>query len=108
MSKDQDLYREINSEHSKTVDPSLQNESQEITQTRVEITEDVAHKQEADGETGIYLKDKKIGRIKSQGQQHMYEMAEGFELENEKIFKKEKTVQQQPKAYVEGCDMGWC
>ncbi|MDQ0257610.1 hypothetical protein J2S74_005072 [Evansella vedderi] len=111
MAKDQDFYDNMGDDvDHPTVDQSLVNDAaNHQPKARIEITEQVDHRQEENGETGLYLDKKKIGKLKSQGQQHIYEMAEGFELDNEKIYKKQpQTNKQQPKSYVEGCDMGWC
>lgn len=111
MAKDQDFYDNMgdNPAHP-SVDPALVSDSaNHQPKARLDVTEEVEHRPEGQGETGLYLDKKKIGKLKSQGQQHIYEMAEGFELDNEKIYKKkEQTNKQQPKSYVEGCDMGWC
>ncbi|WP_049786655.1 DUF2553 family protein [Evansella cellulosilytica] len=77
------------------------------SEVRVDVTDKVEHKKESNGETALYLNKEKIGEIKNNGQEHLYEMAEGFDLDEEKIYKKEKKPQQ-PQSYVEGCDMGWC
>ena len=79
--------------------------------SRVEITEQVIRQNESHGSAGIYLEGKKIGHLPGGDQQFLYEMAEGFEFDKNKVYKKKVNAEQNkehPQSYVDGCDMGWC
>ncbi|WP_096190087.1 DUF2553 family protein [Evansella halocellulosilytica] len=92
-----------------TVDESLVNDAtKHESKSRIEVTDQVKRQEEESGETNFYLGDEKIGKMKQAGQTYQYEMAEGFEFDNEKFYKKDAKKQPQPQSYVEGCDMGWC
>ncbi|MBU9722179.1 MULTISPECIES: DUF2553 family protein [Bacillaceae] len=96
------------------VDPAAMNlASEHEPKSHIDITDQVAQKEENSGETVLYHNNEKIGKFKHHGHKYEYEMAEGFEIDNNKIYKnlgqKGKAKQpEQPKSYVEGCDMGWC
>ncbi|MBU9712975.1 DUF2553 family protein [Evansella tamaricis] len=115
MINNEDFYDDMgdNPKHP-TVDPSLVSDSSKHQpKSHIEITEQVDQKEEGNGETTLYHNNEKIGKFKHHGHKYEYEMAEGFEIENNKIFKNQDQVQrkkqpEQPNSYVEGCDMGWC
>ncbi|UCZ52573.1 DUF2553 family protein [Bacillus shivajii] len=63
-----------------------------------------------DGEKCVCESDLKKGESKRESQNHdyQYEFGEEFELDKTKFNKDGERKIQQPKSYVEGCDMGWC
>lgn len=58
----------------------------------------------------LFFKDEKIGTISiSPDEQRNLELHQDYVMENGKIFKNmEHLLADHPKAYVEGCDLGWC
>jgi hypothetical protein len=73
---------------------------------KIDITQKVHGK--IDGENmSLYLDKDKIGQIVFTNQGNLYEMAEGFEFEKDKIFKQDKKPKYTEK-YVDDCDLGWC
>jgi hypothetical protein len=72
-----------------------------------DITPKVAGKFEQ-GEMNLYLDKTKIGKITMTNQGNLYEMSEGFEFDSNKVYRKQTQDPTEVKAYVEGCDMGWC
>jgi hypothetical protein len=61
------------------------------------------------GSMSLYLDQDQIGQIHFTNQGNMYEMADGFEFESEKIFKRDKQPEiTNPSKYVDECDKGWC
>ncbi len=74
---------------------------------KIDITNKVQAKLEEGNKMNLFLDEKKVGQIIMTNQGNHYEMAEGFEFTNDKIYKNEKEIEY-TKNYVEGCDMGWC
>ncbi|MCM3032574.1 MULTISPECIES: DUF2553 family protein [Bacillaceae] len=58
----------------------------------------------------LFFRDEKIGTISiSPDEQRKLELHQDYVMENGKIFKYMEHLQGgHPKAYVEGCDLGWC
>ncbi|MBB5173511.1 DUF2553 family protein [Texcoconibacillus texcoconensis] len=52
-------------------------------------------------------KEQKVDNIEVTNEEKMYEMAEEFEVDGEKVEGKQAR-REHPKSYVDGCDMGWC
>ncbi|OIJ18864.1 hypothetical protein BKP45_15145 [Anaerobacillus alkalidiazotrophicus] len=75
---------------------------------KFDITNKVHAKLETGSKLNLYLDEKKIGHITLTNQGNHYEMAEGFLLENDKIYKNENNDIEYTKQYVDDCDMGWC
>ncbi|UOE93691.1 YusG family protein [Alkalihalobacillus sp. LMS39] len=86
----------------------MMNENQSQNEPlKVEVTAKVEGKFE-NGCMNLYMDDSRIGKIKETNEGTKYEMARGFEFDNNKIFRYEEGVSKNPDKYVEGCDMGWC
>ncbi|WNF36470.1 YusG family protein [Bacillaceae bacterium IKA-2] len=75
---------------------------------KTDITAKVQAKFDEASKMSLFLDEKKVGQIIMTNQGNSYEMAEGFEFENDKIFKKDDDRINYPEKYVENCDMGWC
>lgn len=75
---------------------------------KVDITSKVKAKFENANKMDLFLDEEKVGQIIMTNQGNQYEMAEGFEFDNEKFYKKENDQIEYTKQYVEGCDKGWC
>ncbi|MFC7370917.1 YusG family protein [Fictibacillus iocasae] len=75
---------------------------------RADVTSRVYGKLDG-GYMSLFMDKESIGRIKFTNQGNHYEMAEGFEFENEKFYKKvPKSDQKVTDHFVDGCDKGWC
>ncbi len=55
----------------------------------------------------LYLNKEKIGRILFSDQGNRYELSDGYEFDQDKIYHYEQVLEQKAK-YVEDCDLGWC
>jgi hypothetical protein len=79
-----------------------------MKENRRDVTAKVFGKMKG-GSMSLYLDQDKIGQIHFTNQGNMYEMAEGFEIDQDKIFKREMAAKEpQPKKYVDDCGKGWC
>ncbi|WP_078594544.1 DUF2553 family protein [Evansella clarkii] len=111
---DNEQYFNTSAENGQTVTRHIVDDiRRNRAKSREEITQQVTRQNEKDGATGLYLGGQKIGHMPGGDQQHLFEMAEGFEFDKDKIYKKKTDAAaaknpDQPQAYVEGCDMGWC
>ncbi|WP_096436769.1 DUF2553 family protein [Alteribacter populi] len=76
--------------------------------SRIDVTDRINAKLDAEGFITLYLDNKKVGRLRLDQQDTLYEIGEEFEFDHNKVFKKNTPQVNQPKSYVEGCDMGWC
>ncbi|MDN4525571.1 YusG family protein [Fictibacillus fluitans] len=75
--------------------------------TKSDITTNVYGKMDS-GYMSLFHDNQKIGRVVFSDQGNQYEMAEGFEFDADKIYKKNDSAKEYPKSYVQGCDEGWC
>lgn len=75
---------------------------------KTDITASVQAKFEEGSKMSLFLDEKKVGQIIMTNQGNNYEMAKGFEFENDKIYKQADETINYPKKYVDDCDMGWC
>ncbi|WNB92903.1 YusG family protein [Bacillus sp. NEB1478] len=79
-----------------------------MNKNKIDVTSRVFGKMKG-GSMSLYLEKDKIGQIHFTNQGNMYEMAEGFEVDQEKIYKSEKPAEiPNPSKYVDECDKGWC
>ncbi|BAB07202.1 YusG family protein [Halalkalibacterium halodurans] len=78
-----------------------------MDQMKVDVTNKVHGKLE-NGHLNLYIDRAKIGRIIETNAGLQYEMAEGFDFRDDKVFQYENPAPNQVKSYVEGCDQGWC
>jgi Protein of unknown function (DUF2553) len=61
------------------------------------------------GSMSLYLDKDVIGQIRFTNQGNLYEMAEGFEFDSDKIYKREEPAETPDSSkYVDECDKGWC
>ena len=75
---------------------------------KIDVTSKVQGKLEDGSKMSLFLDEKKVGQIILTNQGNHYEMAEGFEFKENKIYKNENDQIEYTKKYVEDCDMGWC
>lgn len=76
---------------------------------KIDVTEEVKGKlAKSTNKMDLFLDDQKVGQLIMTNQGNHYEMAEGFEFDNDKIYKQEKDQIEYTKKYVDDCDMGWC
>lgn len=75
---------------------------------KIDVTTKVQGKLEEGSRMSLFLDERKVGQIILTNQGNHYEMAEGFEFSNDKIYKHENDTTEYTKKYVEDCDMGWC
>jgi hypothetical protein len=63
-----------------------------------------------EGKIELYMKEELIGKVSIIPEKHgKLELIQGFTEEDGKIFRLIEHLQDDhPKAYVEGCDLGWC
>ena len=63
-----------------------------------------------EGKIELYMEEELIGRVSiTLEKQGKLELIQGFTEEDGKIFRVIEHLQDDhPKAYVEGCDLGWC
>ncbi|SDZ64145.1 hypothetical protein SAMN05421736_1248 [Evansella caseinilytica] len=97
--KDADFYDNMGDDvDHPSVDPELVNDSsRHRPKSGIELADDTG------GEQGKgSASDEKKQQLRKQAEAHQYEMAEEFDVDSE------TSAQKHPKAYVEGCDMGWC
>jgi hypothetical protein len=78
-----------------------------MEQNRRDVTSRVFGKMKG-GKMSLYLDKDQIGQIRFTNQGNMYEMAEGFEFDQDKIYKREQQETPAPSKYVDECDKGWC
>jgi hypothetical protein len=79
-----------------------------MTQDKRDVTSRVFGKMK-NGSMSLYLEKNQIGQIHFTNQGNMYEMAEGFEYNQDKIYQHEKQTEiTDPSKYVDECDKGWC
>ncbi len=75
--------------------------------SKSDITSKVYGKMDT-GYMSLFHDNQKIGRVIFSDQGNQYEMAEGFEFDADKIYKKDNSSAEFPQSYVQGCDEGWC
>ncbi|WP_226655664.1 YusG family protein [Pseudalkalibacillus hwajinpoensis] len=73
---------------------------------RIDITNKVYGKFDQKA-MNLFLNKEKIGRILFSDQGNRYELSEGYEFVQDKIYHYEQALEQNAK-YVEDCDLGWC
>ena len=79
-----------------------------MNQDRRDVTSRVFGKMKG-GSMSLYLDKDEIGQIRFTNQGNLYEMAEGFEFDADKIYKRDKSAEiPNPSKYVDECDKGWC
>ncbi|MBP3949929.1 YusG family protein [Bacillus suaedae] len=74
---------------------------------RVDVTSQVKGRYE-DGALSLYMGDAKVGKVIETNQGLQHEMAEGFEFDQDKIFRFQQEDPNQVKSYVDSCEEGWC
>ncbi|TWI60074.1 YusG family protein [Halalkalibacter nanhaiisediminis] len=74
---------------------------------RVDVTSRVKGMYE-NGEMNLYMGEAKVGKVIETNQGLQHEMAEGFEFEEDKIFRYEHDQPSKVKSYVDSCEEGWC
>lgn len=73
---------------------------------RLDVTERVYGKLD-NGDMNLYLDKQQIGRMVSTPQGYLYEMADGFDFDQNKIYEN-VDPKAKDKKYVDDCDLGWC
>ena len=74
---------------------------------KVDVTSKVEGRLEHDG-MNLYMDNAVIGKITMSEHGNQYEMAKGYEFNQNKVFRYENEHPEEEDHYVEGCDMGWC
>ncbi|GAE30276.1 YusG family protein [Alkalihalobacillus hemicellulosilyticus] len=74
---------------------------------KVDVTSQVKGKYEG-GKLSLYMGEAKIGQVIETNQGLQHEMAEGFEFDEDKIYRYENKQRNDVQSYVENCDEGWC
>ncbi|WLD92728.1 YusG family protein [Alkalihalobacillus sp. AL-G] len=75
--------------------------------SRTDVTSKVYGKMDQ-GSMSLYLNKDKIGKIVFTNQGNLYEMSEGFEFDQEKVYRQDSNSPNQNKQLVDDCEFGWC
>ncbi|WP_245805875.1 YusG family protein [Bacillus alkalicellulosilyticus] len=80
----------------------------EPSMKKVDVTGKIEGKLE-NGAMNLYMDEAVVGKIiMSDEGKNTYEMSQGYEFEDNKVFRYEAEHPEDQDKYVEGCDMGWC
>ncbi len=79
---------------------------QSLPMERIDITSKVYGKFDQNS-MNLFLNKEQIGRILFTNEGNRYEFSDGFEFDQDRIFRYERAMEKNGR-YVEDCDLGWC